>query len=289
MAATYTLAPPVRLTGIRHRVFRDRPQPLMGFDLELAADLLRAYGRGDELQTFLDRTGNSFIAMSEALLDELPVKPGAAPNPDTASGLDTAFDLDTVLLAYRVPDLYYSEVAGCYLSQRLPGAPVPCSVAEQGPGAPFTALRIADGMCRLGELERGMLFAFDQNAAVWDADDALQSRPDAAVLIEFGSAASGSAVGSATVAELTDVRAGEPGFPSQAQVLEETLARHPDARPLIGAELAGPADPHDAAPWSTGLWAALVDLWPLREPVLLADYDSVGGVFHSCLLVPDER
>jgi hypothetical protein len=165
-------------------------------------------------------------------------------------------------------------------------------------------------MCRLGELERGVLFAFDQNAAVWDEDEAMQSRPDAAVLIEFGRAAPSRADGGAArVAELTDVRAGDTGFPSPARVLEETLARHPDARPLIGAELAAelPVGPQgtelpnaelssaelwstglsSAELWSTGLWAALAQLWPIHEPVLLADYHAVGGVFHSCLLVPD--
>jgi hypothetical protein len=128
----------------------------------------------------------------------------------------------------------------------------------------------------------------------------MQSRPDAAVLIEFGRAAPSRADGGAArVAELADVRAGDTGFPSPARVLEETLARHPDARVLIGAELAaelqvGPqgaelssAELSSAELWSTGLWAALAQLWPIREPVLLADYHAVGGVFHSCLLVPD--
>jgi hypothetical protein len=157
-------------------------------------------------------------------------------------------------------------------------------IAEQGPGAPFTALRIADAMWRLGELERGALFAFDQNGAAWDADEARQSRPDAAALVEFGAAAAGAA----RVAELTEVRAGDAGFPSPARVLDDTLARHPGVRALIGAELA--AEVRGSGPgelWGTQLWAALARLWPIREPVLLADFHGVGGVFYSCQLAPD--
>lgn len=270
------------MTGIRHRTFPQRPQPLIGYEVELAQEVLSAFGRGDELPDFLNRTGNSFIAMSEALLDGW-VTPSAAL--DAAPETDAAADFDSVLLAYRTPDLYYSEVAGCYLSNRLPGAPVPCSIAEQGPGAAFTALRIADAMWQLGELEHGALFGYDQNGAAWDADEARQSRPDAAVLIEFGGAA---AAGAARVAEATEVHAGQSGFPSPAQVLAETLARHPGVRALIGAELAGELQMsgHDDL-WGTALWGALARLWPIREPVLLADFHGVGGVFHSCLLVPD--
>lgn len=297
MAATDTLAPPgrpvappraggLRLTGIRHRVFPDRPQPLIGYEVELAQEVLSAFGRGDELQDFLDRTGNSFIAMSEALLEGRVGSSGdAVLEVDAVPGLDAAPDFDSVLLAYRTPDLYHSEVAGCYLSHRLPGAAVPCSIAEQGPGAPFTALRIADAMWQLGELKRGALFAFDQNGAAWDADEARQSRPDAAVLIEFGGAAP---AGAARVAELTETRAGDTGLPSLALMLTDAVARHPGVRALIGAELAAELrlSGHDDL-WGTALWAALARLWPIREPVLLADFHSVGGVFHSCLLVPD--
>lgn len=293
MAATDSLAPPgrpvappraggLRLTGIRHQVFPERPQPLIGYEVELAKEVLSAFGRGDELPEFLNRTGNSFIAMSEALLERLATPSTAL---DAAPESAAAPDFDTVLLAYRTPDLYYSEVAGCYLSNRLPGAPVPCSIAEQGSGAPFTALRIADAMWQLGELERGALFAYDQNGAAWDADETRQSRPDAAVLIEFGGMA---VAGAARIAEAMEVRAGETGFPSPAQVLDSTLARHPGAYALIGAELASELhmSEHDDL-WSTALWGALARLWPIREPVLLADFHGAGGVFHSCLLVPD--
>ncbi|WNI18953.1 hypothetical protein [Actinacidiphila sp. ITFR-21] len=264
------------MSGIVHEVFGERTQPLIGGDVQLAHDMLKAYGRGDEFESFLARSGNGFIAMSDALLAKLP-----EPLPE----------LDAVLLAYQSPDLYYSDVAGCYLAQ-LPGSPVPCSVAEQGPGAVFTALRIAAGMTALGELRHGALFVYDQNGAVWEADEEVQARPDAAVMIRLD------AEGDLLVTELTEVRTREAGDLSPAQALERALAGHAGVRALIGpvlaAEVAGSpvADRVEAASpdaWCTGVWAELGRVWPVAEPVLIADYDRAGGRFHSCLLVPDGR
>jgi hypothetical protein len=269
------------LSGIVHSVFRERTQPLFALDARIVPEMLRAYGSAADPGDFLARTGTGFTAMSEALLARRP-----GPLPET----------DAVLLAYETPDLYHPGVAGCYLSQRLPGAPVPCSVADQGPGAVFTALRIADGMLRLGELARGAaLFAFDQNAAVHPAAEVAEDRPDAAVLLWLG------ATGEATVAELDEVCTAGPDGPTPAQALAAAMDRHPGARVLAGAGLAvqlgdgridNPADSRrieTAAPGAscTGVWAALARLWPLREPVLLADHHAPGDRFHSCLLVPE--
>ncbi|BBA96692.1 hypothetical protein RVR_2107 [Actinacidiphila reveromycinica] len=265
----------VRLSGVVHEVFRERSQPLIGGDVRLAQDMLRAYGRADEFASFLARTGNSFIAMSDRLLTRLP-----EPLPE----------LDAVLLAYQSPDLYYSDVAGCYLAQ-LPGAPVPCSVAEQGPGAPFTALRIADGMARLGELRHGALFVYDQNAAVWEANEEVQRRPDAAVLL----ALDGDGDGDVLVTALDEVRTREEDDPTPAEALEQAVAAHGGPAVLIGPSLAAAvagspvADRVTAAPdeaCCTGVWAELGRRLPLTEPLLLADHDSAAGRFHSCLLVP---
>lgn len=259
----------LHLSRIVHQVFPERELPVFGMRAELARVLIESFGRGAELDAYLGGTGNSFIAMSEALLRQLP---------------DSLPELDAVWLAYHAPDLYHAEVAGCYLAQRLPGAPVPCSVARPGPGAVFTALRIAAGMCRLGELNQAMLIAYDQNAVVWEAHDAVHDRPDSAVLFQLG------ATGDVLVSELDEA----PGRRAAADTVAEALDRHPGARMLVGAclgaELAGTpaADRVELAPalWGTSVWAGLARLWPLRQPVLLADRDPVGGTVHSCLLTP---
>jgi hypothetical protein len=265
----------VRLSGLVHSVFPHRGEPLAKLDPGLARDVLAAYGREDEFESFLQRTGNGFIAMSEELLGRLP-----GPLPET----------DAVLLAYHTPDLHHPDVAGCYLAQRLPGTPTPCSVAEQGPAAAFTALRIADGMCRLGDLGHGTLFVFDQFAAVWEADEAVQGRPDAAVLLLLG------ATGEVVVSDLGEVAVGGLNGPGPAQALDEVAGRHPGVRVLVGtalaAQLAGalrgyPVETAAPESWGTGVWAALAQAWPIREPVLVAEYQEVGGRLHSCLLTPE--
>jgi hypothetical protein len=266
----------VQLSRVVHRVFPERAQPVYDMDAALARALIEQFGRAGEADAYLAGTGNSFIAMSEALLAELP------------GGLD---DLDAVLLAYHAPDLFKSDVAGCYLAGRLPGTPVPCALAAPGPGAPFLALRVADGLCRLGELNRGVLFGFDQNAVVWEAEHPAHDRPDAAVLIQLG------ARGEAAVAELDEAEAGGPGDPSPARVLAEVMDRHPAALVVAGAGLAAELGGLDdggrveTVPglWSTGVWAGLARRWPLQQPVLLADYEPAGARLHTALLVPASR
>src|SRR5579875_1969827 len=138
--ATGPPAAGLHLAGVTGQVFPDRREPLVGGDRQLALEILTVYGRAAEFESFLHQHGNSFRVMGEQLLS-------AAGGP--------AGEADAIILAYQTPDLYYSDVAGCYLTQRFTGSPVPFSVAEQGPGAAFTALRIADAMCRTGELRHG--------------------------------------------------------------------------------------------------------------------------------------
>jgi hypothetical protein len=268
----------VRLSAVVHQEFPERGEPVIGWPEPIARQVMAAYGREADLSDYLGRSGNSFITMSEALLARLP---GPLPA------------MDTVLLAYRTPDLYNSDVAGCYLSQRLPAAPPPCSIAGQGTGAAFTALRVAAGMREFGELSQGAVFAYEQHSTVWDADPAEPDRTDEAVLLRLDTA------GEVVVVELGEVRAGGPGHLSPAAALAAATARHPGVPVVIGAALAaepgvepgefgpGGAEVAGSGTSCTGVWAALARRWPLREPLLLADHHAAGHRFHSCLLVPE--
>jgi hypothetical protein len=272
-AAGQAKATGVHVSRVVHQVFTERTQPVFGLDAGLAQILIERLGRGGELDSCLASLGNSFISMSEALLGELP---GELP------------DLDAVLLAYHSPDLYRSDVAGCYLADRLPGTPVPCSLAASGPGAVFLALRVADGMCRLGELNWAALFGYDQNAVGRETGGPSRSRPDAAVLLQLG------ARGEAAVTELDEAAAGGPGEPGPALALAQALDRHPGAGVIAGAGLAAVLDGFDAdgrvetatMPWSTGVWDEVARRWPPRQPVLLADYEPAGGRLYTALLMP---
>jgi hypothetical protein len=271
----------VRVSGIVHRVFRARAEPLIAWDIgtdDSARDFTLAYGITGGLQEISARTGNGFISMSEALLSQL-----AEPLPE----------LDAVILAYRSPDLFHADVAGFYLAQRLPGSPVPWSVAEAGPGAGFTALQIIDGMRRMGELDRGALFVYDQNAAMSEPDDTASAAPDAAVLLMVGG------TGGVVISDFTAARTSGPGDPTAASALAAALARLGAgagltavlagaglASALAGTALADRVQAGDADAQSTGVWAALARRWPISEPMLVADHDPAGGMFHSCLLCP---
>lgn len=269
-AAVLPPAAGLRLCGITGNVFRERREPLTGWNPEHTRETLRAYGRESELGEFLARKGNSFIAMSEDLLRRC-----GEPEPDA----------DAIFLAYQTPDLFYPDVAGCYLTQRFTGSPVPLSVAEQGPGAAFTALRIADGMCRLGELRRAALFAYDQNAELWEVGHEASDLPDSAVLLLLG------ARGSVRVQELASRQSTDP-----ADDLAQFLAARPEPRVLAGrtlltrlGALAGQRRVLHAAGEHvfTSAWMSLAGLWPLTGPVLVADYHAFTSRLYTCLLVPE--
>lgn len=280
-------APPaaaLRLSGVGHVVLRERTEALIGGDRRLAHEILGAYGRADEFEDFLGRTGNSFITLSERLLE--------------AHGREPA-PVDAVLLAYQTPDLYHSDVAGCYLAERLPGAPVPFSLAEQGPGAVFTALRAAQGMCALGELTRAAVFAYDQNAAVWEADDAVQALPDSAVLLWIDAvpaAGDGPRSGpdqGALVHAPAEQRTDEP-----AVEFGRLLERHPEAEVVVGRSLWAELDPATRERYGieqpssehllTAAWITLARRWPTPGPVLVAEYHAYDRRLYSCLFEPDD-
>jgi len=264
--------PGICVSGVAAATFRERREPLNSGDVRIVREMLEAHGRADELEEQLRLRGNSFIAMGEDLLRQV-----GGPVPQA----------DAVILAYQVPDLHTPDVAGCYFSQRLVGGPVPLSIDEQGPGAAFTALRVADAMFRLGELRSAALFAYDQNAPVWGASEAVQSLPDSAVLLLLG------ASGPMRVEEITELPTADPGA-----ALAVSLDRYPRALALVGGSLMdrlGDLAAHERivrAPRAhlfTAAWMSLARLWPLAGPVIVADFHDQASRLYSCLLVRQER
>lgn len=94
--------------------------------------------------------------------------------------------------------------------------------------------------------------------------------------------------------ELAEVAVPGPGARTPTLALANVLYRHPGVRVLAGAGLAARlvgtpyADRVETlpGPWCTGAWAGLAHLWPLKERVLLVDYQPADGTFHSCVVVP---
>ena len=176
------------------------------------------------------------------------VPPGSVVDSTGEALLAVLPDLDVVLLASPV---------GCQVARRGSGV-------SKAPAGAFAALRIADGLCRRGELGRGALFVHEGAAAV---------------VLRLGVA------GEAAVTELDDVQARTPSL-----ALADLLYRHPGIRvcagPALARRMAGTPYEDRLETAAGGVWAALARMWPVRDRVLLADYQA--GALHSCVVVRRE-
>ncbi len=174
------------------------------------------------------------------------VPPGSVGHSTGEALLAVLPDLDVVLLA---------SGRTCQVARR--GAPASVTSAS-----PFGALRIADGLCRRGELGRGALFVHDGPAVV---------------VLRLAAA------GEVAVTELDE----SLGARTPSLAVADLLYRHPGIRVCAGVELARRLagtpyeDRVEAA--ADGVWAGLARMWPVRDRVLLADYSA--GTLHSCVVV----
>lgn len=265
----------IRLSALRCEVFTERGEPLVGWGRELMDGVVALHGLPVGAAALAERRGNSFITMSTRLLS------GTG-----ALSRDQLPALDRVYLAYRTPDLFSYDVAGCYLADHLPGNPVPLAVTDQGAGAPFTALRLA-GAASAGGSGRSALFVYDQRAGGWAAPGGPDPSgdTDAAALLLLGTR------DGVPVRDIRETPTDDPG-----QALKDLLARHPSVPCYVGGALraaAGPeaagrrlvtAEPgHDC----TGPWSVLAAHWPPTGPVVLADHEPTTRRLHSCLITPE--
>jgi hypothetical protein len=203
-------------------------------------------------------------------------------------GLDRPLPpLDTVLLAYHVPDLSAVEVAGCYLAERCPGRPEVFSVAGQGVGAPFTALRLLSGIRAAGRPAAGAVLVLDQSTLLYsDPDTDAVPITDCAVLVRTGgdSGEGGTdGAGGLDGADGLDLdfvaeRTVEPNA-----ALRDLARRRPGARIVVGRMLADRIDPRLRSDCDlvegprdrlcTSAWAALAEHWTHDRYTVVADYD----------------
>ncbi|GAA2835325.1 hypothetical protein GCM10010441_69760 [Kitasatospora paracochleata] len=252
-----------------------RPAPLAGIELAFMTDFLAAFGEEPDHGRYARGGGHTFTDMARDLLDglERPLPP-----------------LDRLLLAHHLPDLSVVEVAGCYLAERCPGDPEVYSVAGQGVGAPFTALRILSATRRGGDLAEGAVLVLDQTTVPYrdpDVDGTPLPPRDCAVLVRTDCA------GTEPGADLdfVDERTADPG-----ETLRALLDRHPEARLAAGRQLVerldarlraderlveGAGDLH-----CTSAWAALAEHWTPERYQLVADWDPHAGRLFTAGLHP---
>jgi hypothetical protein len=258
--------------AVRRFAGRDRPAPT-ATELRFITESLAAVDREPDLDRYAAGGGNSFTRMCGELLD----------------GLDgTLPPLDAVLLAYHLPDLAVIEVAGAYVAHRCPGDPAVFSVAGQGVGSPFTALRVLDSMRRAGTLTDGAVVVLDQSTVAYrDADPHGRPAGDCAVLVCAGSTA-----GEDVLLDYLDERPAD----DPADALDAAVRRLARPRILVGRTLADRLD----APFRdrydvvdapahhlcTGAWAELAAHWPVDRYTVVADYDPHAGRLFQAGLRP---
>ncbi|MEU0150297.1 hypothetical protein ABZ119_30825, partial [Streptomyces sp. NPDC006288] len=246
---------------------------LAGVDLRFMTQFLASFGEEPDHQRYSGGGGNSFIGMARELLDGLdrPLPP-----------------LDKVVLAYHVPDMSIVEVAGCYLAERCPGNPQVFSVAGQGVGAPFTALRVLSRMYAADELAEGAVLVLDQSTLPYfDADTHTGPSTDCAVLLSTDSGGGQPAV----EVDFVDERVAGPN------AVARLLSGHgPRARVVVGRMLADLLDPRlrtglDLVEGArdrlcTSAWAALAAHWAPDRYTVVADYDPHSGRLFRAGLRP---
>ncbi|MFG2041333.1 hypothetical protein [Dactylosporangium sp. NPDC048998] len=236
-------------------------------------DLLARYGMEPDPAGYERSPGNSFVHMVAELLQSLD-RP-----------LST---LDTVVLAYHLPDLKIAEAASGYVATVCPGEPDVFSVSEQGVGAPFTALHILDRLRAAGE-RRGAVLVLDQSTAHYhDPDTRERQIRDCAVLLRTGEAAGAD---STVIGEVVQEPVDDP-----AEALLAEARRLPDCRIVVGARLAEYLTPGQLAAHGivagpdrhlcTSPWLALADVWAPDRTTIVADYDPHAALLFRVALHP---
>jgi hypothetical protein len=270
----------LRLNRPAVRTYANRHRELTGVEARFTADFLAGFDLESDPDLYAAGGGNSFISMSRQLLDGL-----AEPLPR----------MDTVLLAYHLPDLQFVEVAGCYLAERCPGGPAVFSVSGQGVGAPFTALRILSHLSLPGDTTCGAVVVLDQSTAAY-RDPETHDGPDGpirdcAVLLTVDTSGATGAGSGAVLDFVEEQRAADP-----AELLDAAARRFRQPRIVAGHALADRLDPEfrtrhgivegAAHRLCTSAWAALAEHWPCDRYTLVADYDAHEGRLFQAGLRP---
>jgi hypothetical protein len=207
----------------------------------------------------MSRSGNTFISMATALLEDAVTEP-----------------VDLVVLAWATPDFDPRLSAPVNLTAVLPGGPLVFATSGQGPLAPFTALRLAGAYAVRHSYERVLVLALDQATMPFRTDPVEAMRPDrdaavALVLERPGAIEVGCLPGVAeqTLADLIDW----DGTVIVGQGVDSALI---PAEKVVRAPVGYPC---------TGLWSTLADHRDGRT--ILVDYDPVHGDLGVCVVSGD--
>ncbi|BAJ32285.1 MULTISPECIES: hypothetical protein [Kitasatospora] len=147
-ATTSRAASPLRLTAA-HALDLPGHSPLAA-DPDLrtfTADLSRPYGVRLDEDALTGARGQSYATLARHAIDALtgPTRP-----------------VDLLLMVYATPDVRPGQAVALHLAESCPGEPLAFAICDEGAGAAFSALRIADAYARTGGARRALLIAVEQ-------------------------------------------------------------------------------------------------------------------------------
>ncbi|MBW6436419.1 hypothetical protein KZ829_22010 [Actinoplanes hulinensis] len=252
---------PARMVARR---FGPDPEPYRTDPLleEYLSDMTGLYGRRFRPDRHAASSRVSFTEMADQLVRDLE-----PPGP-----------VDLIVIAHTTPDADPRRVTACYLNELAPGDPLAFAVSDQGPAAPFTALRLLGTYSGDFPDCRALLLVLEQTTLPYDVTGAPYPLPvqDIGVAMLLEPAGTDGAV----VHQRPDVPAD-----GTAALLRELV---PDGALLLtgpGLPGAGTAAPDLGA---AGVWAGFAEhcAEPGR-PIALADRDPVSGTL-SVAVFPGE-
>ncbi|KUL33782.1 hypothetical protein [Actinoplanes awajinensis] len=238
------------------RRFGPDPEPYRDDPLleEYLSDMTELYGRRFDRDRHAAASRNSFTTMADQLVRDL----------------DLAVPVDLVVIAHSTPDADPRRVTACYLNELLHGDPLAFAVSDQGPVAPFTALRLLGTYSGDFPGCRALLLVLEQTTMSYEVTGARYPVPGhdigVAVLLE---PAGSDGVSVHQCPDVTPAAAGallDDVVPADAVLI--TGRGMTAARPSVPAPDLGAA----------GVWAEFAQRRAdTAGPIAVADHDPVSG------------
>ncbi|MFD7732371.1 hypothetical protein ACFV6F_18520 [Kitasatospora phosalacinea] len=262
-------ASPLRLTAAHAHDLPGHSPLAADPDLRtFTADLAGPYGVELDEEALAGARGHSYDTLAERAIRALT---------------DPARPVDLLVLVYATPDVRPGQAVALRLAGSCPGEPLSFAICDEGAGAAFSALLIADAYARTAGARRALLIAVEQ------ADlhhrphrpARLPDRHSAAALLWEADGGGRALRGTASRSDVPDDQVDD--------ALKELCAELPeDALLLLGPGLAaarppGARETRTARPGNpyTGSWAALAaalaDPRCADRPLALADREPETG------------
>ncbi|GLW68304.1 hypothetical protein Kpho02_06030 [Kitasatospora phosalacinea] len=262
-------ASPLRLTAAHAHDLPGHSPLAADPDLRaFTADLTRPYGVALDEDALAGARGQSYDVLAAHAVRALT---------------DPARPVDLLLLVYATPDVRPGQAVALRLAGSCPGGPLSFAICDEGAGAAFSALLVADAYARTAGARRALLIAVEQ-ADLHHRPHRPARLPDrhsvAALLWE--------ADGGGRALHGTDSRSGVPDGRVD-RVLGQWCADLPeDALLLLGPGLLGVRPPdgretraaRTGSPYTGGwaaLAAALADPRCADRPLVLVDFEPETG------------